>query len=101
MAVMRFVDPAIEAWEQLRQPANRHAVVLRAREVLDDIGFDTARAWESAQDVVIPGVTSRVRRTLIEAGDPSLWVYWRVPGEVDWTAEREVDVEVLDFVFDY
>jgi hypothetical protein len=99
---MRFTDLAAEAWTQLEQPASRHALLLRAAEVLDSVEFDTVSAWEAAQDVRIPGVMSRVRRTLIEEGDPSLWVYWRVPDDVDpTTVDVEVDVDVLDFVFDY
>ncbi|OFB35971.1 hypothetical protein BA059_26630 [Mycolicibacterium sp. (ex Dasyatis americana)] len=99
---MRFTDPAVEAWTQLEQPSSRHALLLRAAEVLDSIEFDTVSAWESAQDVRIPGVTSRLRRTLIEEGDPSFWVYWRVAGDIDpTTVDTEVDVDVLDFVHDY
>lgn len=66
-------------------------MVLRAREVLDEIEFQSGVAWAAAEPVALPGVGREIRRTLIEAGTPSLWTYWSL--------DADKGAIVLDFVF--
>ena len=66
-------------------------MVLRAREVLDGIEFQSGVAWAAAEPVALPGVGREIRRTLIEAGTPGLWTYWSL--------DADKGAIVLDFVF--
>lgn len=66
-------------------------MVLRAREILDEIEFQSSASWAVAEPVALPGVDREIRRTLIEAGTPGLWIYWSL--------DPDRGAIVLDFVF--
>ncbi|WP_142254026.1 MULTISPECIES: hypothetical protein [unclassified Mycobacterium] len=89
---MWWTELAEESWDALFEPHHRMAMVLRAREILDDIEFQSDDAWAAAEPVALPGVDRAIRRTLIEAGSPSLWIYWSL--------DADRGAIVLDFVFD-
>jgi hypothetical protein len=86
-----WTELAEESWDALFEPHHRMGVVLRARELLDEIEFESAAAWAAAEPVALPGVDREIRRTLIEAGAPGLWIYWSL--------DAEKGAIVLDFVF--
>lgn len=88
---MWWTELAEESWDALFEPHQRMGAVLRAMEVLDGIEFAAEVAWASAEHVVLPDVDREIRRTLIEAGVPSLWVYWSL--------DDSRGPIVLDFVF--
>jgi hypothetical protein len=92
MPRMWWTELAKESWDALFEPHRRQSPVLRAIELLDEIEDDPAAAWEKAQEVRLPGVTRSVRRTLIEIGAPSLWIYWSLD-----TRRGPI---ILDFLFD-
>ena len=73
---MWWTELAEEAWDALFEPQQRMGPVLRAREILDEIEFDPDVAWANAERVALPGAGREIRRTLIEAGAPGLWIYW-------------------------
>lgn len=90
---MWWTDQAVESWKRLSETGERQDRIFRATELLDEIDYRTAEAWQSAQEVVDPAIKTRsVRRTLIELDDPSLWIYW--------STESNGDAIVLDFMFD-
>lgn len=87
-----WTELAVESWNKFLEPDQRKDRVFRSIEVLDEIENNTAVAWQSAEEVRDPAITTRlVRRTLIELDEPSLWVYWSV--------EDNGDPVVLDFIF--
>lgn len=93
-SMMSWTELAVESWNRLSEPDQRQDRVFRATELLDEIEYNTAAAWQSAEEVLDPAITTRlIRRTLVELDDPSLWIYW--------SKEENGDVIVLDFVFDY
>jgi hypothetical protein len=90
--VLLWTELAIESWNRLSEPEQRQDLVFRATELLDEIEYNTADAWQSAQEVHDPAITTRlVRRTLIELDKPSLWIYWSM--------QDNGDAVILDFVF--
>lgn len=88
---MLWTEPAEESWDALFEPQHRMGMVLRAMELLDEIEFSSAAAWADAEPVVLSGVDREVRRTLIEAGEPGLWIYWSL--------DAELGAIVLDILF--
>jgi hypothetical protein len=91
---MWWTEQAVQSWKRLSEPDQRQDRIFRATELLDEIDYNTAEAWQSAQEVVDPAITTRsIRRTLIELDEPSLWIYWSI--------ESNGDAIVLDFIFDY
>lgn len=88
---MWWTELAEESWDALFEPHQRMGVVLRAMELLDEIEFESAAAWATAELVGLPGVDRQIRRTLIEAGTPGLWIYWSL--------DPDRGAIVLDFVF--
>ena len=88
---MWWTELAEESWDALFEPHHRISVVLRAREVLDRIEFDSITAWAAAEPAALPGVDREIRRTLLEAGTPGLWIYWSL--------DADKGAIVLDFVF--
>lgn len=89
---MWWTDLAVESWDRLLEPEQRQDPVFRAIELLDEIQNNTADAWDCAEEVHDPLITTRpIRRTLIELDDPSLWIYWSL--------EENGDAVILDFIF--
>lgn len=89
---MLWTELAEEAWDALFEPHQRMAAVMRAMEVLDSIEFESAAAWAAAEPVTVSGVVTReIRRTMIEAGAPGLWIYWSL--------DSSKGAIILDFVF--
>lgn len=89
---MLWTELAEEAWDALFEPHQRMAAVMRAMELLDWIEFSSAAAWDAAEPVGVPGVVTReIRRTMIEAGTPALWIYWSL--------DAAKGAIVLDFAF--
>ncbi|MBP2452310.1 hypothetical protein [Mycolicibacterium lutetiense] len=88
---MWWTELAEESWDALFEPHHRMAMVLRAREVLDEVEFQSRTAWAAAEPVALAGVVRKIRRTLIEAGTPGLWIYWSL--------DADKGAIVLDFVF--
>jgi hypothetical protein len=86
-----WTELAEESWDALFEPHHRMGVVLRARELLDEIEFKSDTAWDAAEPVALAGVDRQIRRTLIESGTPGLWIYWSLDGDKG--------AIVLDFVF--
>lgn len=89
---MWWTELAEESWDALFEPHRRQSPILRAIELLDEIEHDPDAAWQRAHEVRLPGVTRSIRRTLIEVGAPSLWIYW--------SFDAGQDAIVLDFLFD-
>jgi hypothetical protein len=87
-----WTELAEESWDALFEPHRRQGPVQRAIELLDEIEHDPGAAWETAHEVRLPGVTRSIRRTLIEVGAPSLWIYWSL--------DARRGAIVLDFLFD-
>ena len=79
---MLWTELAEESWDALFEPHRRQGPVLRAIELLDDIEHDPAAAWQAAEEVHLSGVNRAIRRTLIERGEPSLWIYWSLDDKV-------------------
>ena len=59
-------------------------------ELLDKIKNERDDAWNEAEKVSVPDVDLDIRRTLIEIGKPSLWIYWYI--------HREKGAVILDFL---
>ena len=89
---MRWTKLAKASWNALREPHQRQTLVQRAIELLDDIADDPHAAWKDAQEVSLEGVNRPIRRTLIELGTPSLWIYWSL--------DARYGAIILDFLFD-
>lgn len=90
---MWWTELAEESWDALFEPDRRQSPVLRAIELLDEMENDPAAAWEKANEVRLAGVTRSIRRTLIEVGTPSIWIYWSL--------DARRGAIILDFLFDY
>lgn len=83
---------AEESWYALSEPQQRQSLIQRAIELLDEIEGDPDAAWKDAQEVRLSGVDRPIRRTLIELGTPSLWIYWSL--------DASHGAIILDFLFD-
>ena len=89
---MRWTKLAKESWNALLEPQQRQSLVQRAIELLDDIADDPQAAWKDAQEVSVKRVSRPIRRTLIELGTPSLWIYWSL--------DARHGAIILDILFD-
>lgn len=90
---MLWTKFALESWDKILEPDQRQSRVFRAVELLNYIQYNTDDAWQSAQEVRDPKITTRlVRRTLVELDEPSLWIYWSI--------QENGDTVVLDFIFE-